>query len=155
MKIEYITGNLLTSGVPAIVHGCNAQGVMRSGVAKQIREKYPFAYDAYMEVYNQGRLRLGGVSHGDNGDVIILNAVTQEFYGRDPNVVYVNYLALRQCFRKLNSYMTCDIQGDIIGMPLIGAGLANGSWTIISKIIEEEAVKYKPVVYLLDGIVPD
>lgn len=40
--IEYRKGNLLdiTSGV--IVHGCNMRGVMGSGVALAIRNKYPF-----------------------------------------------------------------------------------------------------------------
>jgi hypothetical protein len=29
------------------VHGCNAQGKMRSDVAKSIREKFPEAYEVY------------------------------------------------------------------------------------------------------------
>ena len=34
---------------------------------------------------------------------------------------------------------------------MIGAGLANGDWSIISKIIEEEeATHFTPVVYILD-----
>jgi hypothetical protein len=40
-------------------------------------------------------------------------------------------------------------------MPLIGAGLAQGKWSIISQIIEEEMTDVQPVVYLIDGIIPD
>ena len=37
----------VTQGV--IVHGCNAQGVMGSGVAKQLRAKYPEIYVDYLD----------------------------------------------------------------------------------------------------------
>jgi|UPI000349CFCD hypothetical protein len=33
----------------------------------------------------------------------------------------------------------------------LGAGLAGGSWTIMSRMIEEEARAFEPVVDLFDG----
>ena len=36
-----------------------------------------------------------------------------------------------------------------IAMPLIGAGLGGGDWNVISEIIEEESLKFQPVVYEL------
>jgi O-acetyl-ADP-ribose deacetylase (regulator of RNase III) len=46
MKIVYVPGDLL-NGETMIVHGCNAQGVMGRGVAKEIKERMPWAYEAY------------------------------------------------------------------------------------------------------------
>ncbi len=45
MKINYVNGDLFATDIKTIVHGCNAQGVMGSGVAKSIRENFPKAYD--------------------------------------------------------------------------------------------------------------
>ena len=61
MKIEYITGDLLQTDVKHIIHGCNSKGVMGSGVAKVLREKYPRAYQDYNDVYNNYGLELGDV----------------------------------------------------------------------------------------------
>ena len=43
---------------------------------------------------------------------------------------------LRKCFQ--NIYITYNNKNLRIGYPKIGAGLAGGDWTIISKIIDEE-----------------
>ena len=43
MKIKH--GDILSVANGIIVHQVNAQGVMGSGLAKQIREKYPMAFD--------------------------------------------------------------------------------------------------------------
>jgi hypothetical protein len=42
-----------------------------------------------------------------------------------------------------------------IALPLLGAGLAQGKWSIISQIIEDEATDFQPIVYLMDGLIPD
>jgi hypothetical protein len=38
---------------------------------------------------------------------------------------------------------------------LIGSGLAGGKWARISSIIETESKNFTPVVYLLDGVIPE
>lgn len=40
MPIKYIKGSLLDTDAKIIVHGCNCQGVMGSGVAKQLKKNY-------------------------------------------------------------------------------------------------------------------
>lgn len=171
MKIEYQTGDLLKGRELFIAHGCNAQGVMGSGVAKAIRDAYPEAYTAYREVYEKSGLRVGGVvavhiDHKSTPDGyklgrFVFNAITQEFYGRDPNRVYVSYDGMRAAMREMNDHVLIRLRSESAGeperiaMPLIGAGLANGKWSIISQIIEEEATIFQPVVYLLDGKMPD
>ena len=46
------------------------------------------------------------------------------------------YDAVRMCFRKIKHIWAGS--GRRFGIPLIGAGLAHGDWSIISKIIETE-----------------
>lgn len=155
--IIYKTGDLLDGPERVIIHGCNAQGVMGSGVARQIREKFPTAFREYREIYEREGLQLGSIHIVDCGEKIVVNAITQERYGRSPNTVYVSYDAIRSCIRKLNEAIRDQVLSETdVAMPLIGAGLGGGKWSVISKIIEEESTTFTPVVYFLPGMsIPD
>jgi O-acetyl-ADP-ribose deacetylase (regulator of RNase III) len=146
MQIEYIKGDLLETNINHIIHGCNSHGVMRSGVAYALREKYPSAFQDYNDSYNSYGLELGAivVSVQEDGNVIH-NAITQKDYGRDPSRVYVSYWAIAEVFRKINQWGIKEI-----AMPKIGAGLANGDWNVISAIIENTLIDTKPFVYVLE-----
>ena len=123
-----------------IVHGCNAQGVMGSGVAKQLRATYPDIftdYTALLEAFNKcGYSPLGQVAWSDiSADLVIANAITQEFYGRDDKK-YVSYDALDAAFQRVASFPKAS--DCTIHIPfLIGAGLGGGNANIIQRIIEE------------------
>lgn len=146
MKIEYVKGDLIASRESVIAHGCNAQGVMRSGVAKAIRAAYPLAFDDYINKYmaNGRRLELGDVIVTRTLERTILNIVSQEYYGRNPDVTYVSYDAIEKAILRINKL------GYIrVAFPKIGAGLANGNWERISNIIES-ASDFTPVVYYLE-----
>ena len=149
MKIIYKKGDLLDSDCMLIAHGCNAQGVMGSGVAKAVRARYPIAYELYHSHFLDKGLALGeNISVGINGEnKVIVNCITQEFYGRDSSRIYINYKAIKQCMYNINFLYNLDY--NCVALPKIGAGLGGGDWDIISKIIEEELVNIQPVVYEL------
>lgn len=135
--MKHIVGDILKnvkSGI--IVHGCNAQSVMGGGIALQIKQKYPQAYQDYKtgleSCVNLKMNPLGKifVSHIE-GDLYIANAITQNQFGT--NRRQVDYEALARCFEQISK-----VRPSIpIHYPLIGAGLAGGNWTIISTIIDE------------------
>lgn len=130
--IVYKTGNLLdqTSGI--IVHGCNMQGVMGSGVAKQIKARYPQAYEDYM---TQLRNRdLGDVIFSAVSDTLVIaNALTQEYYGLSDKQ-YVDYSAIEAALIEVMLFRNpCED----VHMPRIGAGLGGGSWDVIEIIIND------------------
>ena len=146
MDIVYVVGDLLASRETVIAHGCNAQGVMASGIAKAIREEYPTTYDDYRAVYEKqgNKLHVGQIVVTRTLERTILNIISQDTYGRNPNVVYVSYDGIAEAIRKINN------MGYVrVAFPKIGAGLANGNWDVISKIIEKEA-EFTPVVYYLE-----
>lgn len=142
---KYIKGSLLEHKGP-IAHGCNAQGVMASGVAKAIKDKYPGAYKAYKDQGMSG-LELGGYTKymelSSTDAVLVYNLITQRYYGRDPDKRYVSYDAIADVFTRLNDRYYCDlvnldpIRGCALGIPKIGAGLGNGSWDVIEAIIND------------------
>lgn len=164
MQIIYKTGDALAGTERFFCHGCNAQGVMGSGIAAQVRAQFPAAYKAYREQYEREGLKLGDRISVDCGTKTIINAVTQEHYGRDPNTVYVSYEAIEKAVRGINAWSALAEnsapmkrmigQPKEVAFPLIGAGLANGDWDIISKIIEGLSTDFQPVVYLFDGKMP-
>lgn len=120
-------------GIPrVIVHGCNAQGKMASGFAKTIRDRWPKAYDEYMLVH-----KLDGLYPGDiiivpvSPTVVVVNAITQEFYGYD-GAKYVIPEAVGECFKQVSNYVRARRALDGVDMeihfPLIGCMLGGGTW---------------------------
>lgn len=131
-------GSLLDVKEGLLVHGCNAQGVMGSGVAKAIRDTYPIAYQLYRKQYEEKGLRVGQViwaKISDEPRLAIANAITQEFFGRDPGVRYVDYDGVQAAFQRVGK--VARDTGLSVHYPRIGAGLGNGDWSVISGIIDE------------------
>jgi O-acetyl-ADP-ribose deacetylase (regulator of RNase III) len=158
MKIIYKHGDLMQAPEPFMAQGCNAQGVMGSGVAKLIRDRWENVFTEYRRVYDSGgkHLDLGQTIWVSAKPYTIINCITQEFYGRDPNVVYVSYEGLGIAMESINRQLhPFNLEPQSVAMPLIGAGLANGKWSIISEIIETVSTNFQPVVYLIDGVIPD
>ena len=148
MSIIEVQGDLLKSDCQVIAHGCNCYAVWGAGIAKQIKELYPFAYDADRDFLFKSPVRdkLGNISFSrvwkEDGslksDCFVYNLYTQLGYGRDR--VYVDYDAVMSSFilMKLNLkqnplWFYDDVK---IGIPKIGCGLAGGNWELVKSIIE-------------------
>lgn len=143
-KLTYIKGDILESDEKFIMHGCNAQGVMGSGIALQIKKKYPEAYDLYREAYEENGLGLGDVVVKNVHDgKVILNAITQDGFGPDKR--HVHYGAITAAI------IQCMMNGvPRLAMPKIGAGLGGGDWTVIEELLEIfNDGKFEIVVYEL------
>ena len=139
--IEVREGNLLDVDKGIIVHGCNARGVMGSGIAAQIRNKWGKTYDIYVQQYAYHGLQVGNiVPVYINRELIVVDAITQHTYGRD-SFRYVSYDAIADCFALINKLAYRRGIKDI-HFPLIGAGLGGGNWDIIASIIDTEIDDY-------------
>jgi O-acetyl-ADP-ribose deacetylase (regulator of RNase III) len=132
--ITYKQGNLLDVTEGVIIHGCNAKGVMASGVALAVKNKYPKAYQAYKDFESKHELRTASISQVriSNG-LHVANMITQETYGRDPKVQYVSYGAVHLGFERLHQHYPL---ATVFHFPKIGAGLGNGDWDAIADLIE-------------------
>ena len=142
-------GDMLTVEHGIIVHGCNAQGVMGSGIAADVRATYPDAYLAYVE-HLQGKRReetLGDVIFYDvpGTDLTIANAITQLTFGKDGKK-YVSYRAIQKAFDSVIQAANRPGAPREVHYPLIGAGLGGGDWAIISQIIDACFGKASPAM---------
>jgi len=144
MTIEYVKGDVLQSDAQFIAQGVNCQGVMKSGIAKQIAERYPTVLKSYQTAtsrimrpeYLLGRTQFVKVDEYRT----IINCFTQEFYGRAKEVRYVSYDAIDRAMANLFKRLD-EVDYDKVAMPKIGAGLGNGDWGIIERIIEHNLCK--------------
>ena len=148
--MEVIKGNVFDSFLypnSCVVHGCNAQGVMGSGVARVVRNDFPAAYYEYVRKYEEIGLKLGEIiAVSVLPGRYFINAITQEFYGGPPTR-YVDYNAVRAAFKSVKAFAKAwDIE--TINYPMIGAGLGGGDWDTIAKIIDEELEGCKHFVWV-------
>ena len=59
--VTYKQGNLLNSGCNIICHQVNCQGVMGSGIALEIRNRFPEAYATFRKTFLNGGNKLGAI----------------------------------------------------------------------------------------------
>lgn len=142
--INLIKTNIFDSEADIIAHGCNAKGVMGAGIARQIRSKYPKAYEDYIFKYRSTGLSLGEVQLVHVGDKprFIANCITQSDFGRE-EIVYVSYRAVANCMFELFRFAAREKYS--IAMPKIGSGLSGGRWNTILDLIYEQSWNYPSV----------
>ena len=105
MNLIYKTGNLLDAQTTVIGHQVNCQGVMGSGVAKQIRDKWPLIFSNYQVKCQSPISPLGDVlivKVSDNQ--YIANIFGQYNYGTNGER-YTSYDALDIAFSRLKYTM--------------------------------------------------
>ncbi len=144
MKIQYIDGDLLDfpNGINVIAQNCNCQSVFGTGLALQIKNRYPKAYQVdkthYAVYQNKGVGQLGSYSavNLDNGNIII-NLYGQEGYGTATR--QLNYEAIYKAMETVARNMAKNSHKQYaLGFPyLMGAGLAGGSWMVIEAMIKD------------------
>ena len=158
--------NEVTEGI--IIQQVNAQGVMGSGVAKDIRAKYPTVYTEYAKMV--GPNVIAGRAKDSLGMMIpvqvhtnlwVCNVVGQLYYGREPEKQiggrYTSYDALANGLAMVYHFaMENFVLEDngwahrpMIHFPLIGCGLGGGDWNIVSRIIETQLPRFKKTLWVL------
>ena len=144
--VKIIDGDLLKSGADIICHQVNCQGVMGSGVAKQIKEKYPKAYKEYKRLCDEytDKANLLGMAQRvfccDDDGTIICNLFAQENYGYNGKC-FTDIKALRKCLEDVHfcyNRLRQGLSGVRIAMPYkIGCVRGGANWEEVLAIIEE------------------
>lgn len=120
-----------------IIHGCNCFNNMGVGIAKQIKQEFPEAYNADLATKKGDKKKLGSYTTATipkYNNLIVINAYTQYHYGGGKNQIQADYAAIQNVFNLLK----VKYSGLKFGYPKIGAGHAKGDWNIISNIIDQE-----------------
>lgn len=144
--MKHVKGNVLDNVLQGvIVHQVNCQGVMGSGIAKEIRERWPFVFQHYRAKWedswghgtDQGASLLGQVQWVAVGqDLWVVNLFGQQFYGRDARR-YTSYDALDDGFKTIAWMLRGKgFRPEDVHHPYIGCGLGGGAWPVVEAIID-------------------
>jgi O-acetyl-ADP-ribose deacetylase (regulator of RNase III) len=140
--LKHTSGNLLDlaeqGNFNVIVHGANCFNTMGSGIAKEIRERYPRAYEVDCTTTAGDYNKLGNYTVMLGKQFNIVNAYTQyDFNRRGESEDVFEYVSFAMILQKLaKKYPTCKF-----GFPYIGSGLAGGNKEIITSLLEDFALK--------------
>lgn len=154
MAIKIINGNLFDSKAKIICHQVNCQGVMGSGVAAEVKHRYPHVYEEYKKICTSDMLgwtqlipihkEYVGVPAGmvlaiPDDEQYICNMFSQNKYGYDGKQ-YTSLSAIRSCFECVKNYTLTKygLYGATIAMPYkIGCVRGGADWDKVYQIIEE------------------
>lgn len=136
--IHEVDVNLLEfSVITAFIHQANCFHTMGSGIAKQIREKYPEMYEADKKSGPRGdNRRMGSYSYAVCHDGKIgYNLYSQYNFGG--GIRHTSYDAIVSGLDKIK--VNAVTQGvEKIGLPYkMGCALGGGSWRIVRAIIDD------------------
>ena len=142
--MKTIKGNLIKLAeegeFDVIIHGCNCFNSLGAGLARQLAVKYPQVLKADKQTEYGDREKLGTYTSAiveiDNRYFAVVNSYTQYKWSSGSDVF--EYAAFQ---RFLNNFIIPYSSEKPspkwkIGFPMIGAGLAGGDWSRISKMIE-------------------
>lgn len=137
MPIIIKEGNLLDTTCKHIAHQVNCRGVMGSGVAKAIRQKYPEVYRKYVGLCNEylaSKLIGSAIPCRTSTDKVIWNLFAQDNYGYGKQ--YTNYNAFQRCLANIVQWFPKSDPACIAMPYMIGCGRGGGDWNIIYPMIE-------------------
>ena len=154
IMIKHIKCDIFESGANIICHQVNCQGVMGSGIAKQVREKYPYVYAEYKRTCDKAKNRpsqlLGFPLCILTEKGYIANIFSQENYGYDGKC-YTDYNAIKTALSLLRNEMQRTTIFTSIAIPyLMGCARGGGDWNIVYKIIEEIFADYDGEVLICE-----
>lgn len=148
--VKIVNGNLLDATEDVICHQVNCQGVMGSGVAQQIRERWPEVYQVYKAHVNLhspcllGTILLIPVNEARKA---VVNMFAQDRYGYDGDK-YTSYDAFYKCLEDIRDSVSryCSI-----AFPYkIGSDRGGASWNVIYAMIGDVLGDRDVTIYKLE-----
>lgn len=142
MKVIYQDITTIEEGI--ICHQVNTAGVMGSGLAKQIKAKFPTAFNIYKAVCDKAPDReylLGsGILVPVTDTLKVANLFGQSQYGR--RGTFTDYAALQDALEGV--FEEAEQTGEEIYVPHnMGCGLGGGNWLVVEKFIEKLEANYE------------
>lgn len=153
MAIKIIDGNLFDTKAKFITHQVNCQKRMGSGVALQVKNRFPHVYKEYLKICSPemlGKIQVVSCNPDyieyDSGSLAvpfneqyICNLFAQNYYGYDGKQ-YTSLEAFKSCLKELSILIhgkNTNFNATIAMPYKIGCDRGGANWEEIYKIIEE------------------
>lgn len=152
MIVEFINCNLLDANENIIVHQVNCQGVMGSGIALQIKKKWPSVYKDYIKNFVgdgwENVSMLGRISATQIGErKYVVNLYSQLKYGS--NRRHTDYEAIYTALESLAAH-AYSLNYSVAIPYKLGSDRGGANWEIIYKMIEVLFKDIKVTIYKLE-----
>ena len=157
--IKYIKGDALIPigpGIKQIVHNCNDIGVWGAGFVLAVSKLWKGPEQEYRRITASKR-KLGYVQYIPVApqtyivNMIAQNGTVLNEFGVPP----VRYAAVHTCLKKVVNFVQSLDDGKTpvsIHMPIIGCGLAGGSWTVMEATIKDAVGECPVTVYDIGNV---
>lgn len=154
MPIQYIAGDLFVNKVKAqaFAHGCNCQGSMGAGIAKEFKTRYPAMFESYRErckaeprAFNLGDSFLWQ----DEAQPHVFNLATQERYWH----ARASYEAIETALKTMRQQAD-EHAITTIAMPRIGVGYGGLSWNKVRAIVDAVFGDWEGTLYVYETFLP-
>jgi len=140
--IEHRIGNIFEQpDINIVLQQCNLFHTFGAGIAKTIKELFPYAYEADLKTPKGDERKLSTFSVGkpdgtpSNKQPVIVNLYSQSGIGGSER--QTRYDSLDEGMRKLEKKLAPVADKYVLGIPYtISCGLANGNWLVVSAIIK-------------------
>lgn len=141
--VKYISGDILTpnhsSSKVLVCHQVNCQGVMGSGLARQVKIQCPEAYESYIKIVRDSDKQCLGwvdLAYIHSKNFMVANIFGQYDYGMGKQ--RTNYQALSCAF---DTIRLCS-SGYIVRFPyLMGCYRGGGAWEVVEKMILDKIAR--------------
>jgi Predicted phosphatase homologous to the C-terminal domain of histone macroH2A1 len=149
--IKQKQGNLLDAEEYFILHQVNCQGVMGSGIAKAVKEKWPEVFSAYRMQVEMSKgdhifsppndlALLGTILPVEVPSHIILNGFGQAFYNKKGEELkrHSNYESIYQYLEATRNGILISDKPNTLAIPhRLGCGRGGANWEIVRTMIEQ------------------
>ena len=134
--IRYIKGDITKSNCDIICHQVNCQGVMNSGVAKAIREKWPEVYEQYKDLCKKQEQTICLLGTTQPVEIqktparYVVNLFAQQYYGFN-GIRFTDYEAFYNSIANLSVQLANNPDKTIAFPYKIGCVRGGANWNII------------------------
>jgi O-acetyl-ADP-ribose deacetylase (regulator of RNase III) len=137
--ITHRIGNLLEQpDIDVIIHQANLFHTFGAGIARAIKQKFPYAFEADLQSIYGTEDKLGGFTWGcpevSGSSPIVVNMYSQTTLSPSHTSYDYMYEALTLFVDFIEPFQSVKKVGIPYGM---GCGLADGNWEIVKIIIEQ------------------
>ena len=136
--ITFHEGNIFNGNCDVVCHQVNCQGAMGSGIAKEMRQRFPEVYEKFRTTYREHENKLGNIDIIPvcEGARTVVNMYAQDNY-LPRGIQHTDYAAFETCLRKIKEAFYDKRHNITIGFPYkIGCGLGGGDWDTVLGLIE-------------------
>lgn len=146
--IIYSEGTVFNTDAEAIVNTVNCKGVMGAGIALEFQLRYPKMFEQYVDMCEQGDIRIGRVNYYVEETPIIINFPTKYDYKYPSKIEWIE--------QGLKSFIdTYELHGvKSVAFPKLGAGRGGLDWRQVKSLMEQCLGKLDIEVIICEDTLP-